>query len=292
MKTSLEHLPELKREELQEIVKIILDKSGKKTEMILLFGSHARGDWVEDRYTGDDGIVYEYRSDFDVLIVTSSINIAKKWSYWLKIEKMLQRSKMIRTWVSLLVIDIHTLNKELKKGRYFYHDIQKEGIVLHNSDKFELAEPRELTQKELKEEAEQHFEKWFKSAETFLKYSIQAIQNQDYKYSAFQLHQATERFFMTTLLVFTGYKPKLHDLEKLNRQVINQHRSFLAVFPQSTEQEKENFVLLKRAYIDSRYDMENYHITKEQLEWLAERVAKLKELTQKKCQEKIESFDT
>ncbi|MCG8336583.1 MAG: HEPN domain-containing protein, partial [Proteobacteria bacterium] len=138
----------------------------------------------------------------------------------------------------------------------------------------------------------QHFEKWFKSAETFLKYSIQAIQNQDYKYSAFQLHQATERFFMTTLLVFTGYKPKLHDLEKLNRQVINQHRSFLAVFPQSTEQEKENFVLLKRAYIDSRYDMENYHITKEQLEWLAERVAKLKELTQKKCQEKIESFDT
>lgn len=34
--------------------------------------------------------------------------------------------------------------------------------------------------------------------------------------------------------------------------------------------------------MDSRYDMENYHITKKQLEWLAERVVKLKELTQDK----------
>ena len=76
---------------------------------------------------------------------------------------------------------------------------------------------------------------------------------------------------MTILLVFTGYKPKLHDLKKLNKRVITQHRSFMTIFPQSTEQEKQNFLLLKRAYIDSRYEMENYHITKEQLEWLAER---------------------
>ncbi len=44
--------------------------------MIVLFGSHARGDWIEDRYTGDDGIVYEYKSDFDILAVNSSANTA------------------------------------------------------------------------------------------------------------------------------------------------------------------------------------------------------------------------
>ncbi len=290
MNISLEHLPELKREELQEIVKIILENSTKKTEMILLFGSHARGDWVEDRYTGDDGIVYEYRSDFDIMIVTSSIHSAQKWSYWLKIEKKLQRCKLIRTWVSLLVIDIQTLNKELKKGRYFYSDIRKEGIILYNSKKFELAEPKELTPEELKEEAARHFEKWFESANEFLEATYDEIKKQHFHKAAFELHQATERFFMTTLLVFTGYKPKLHDLEKLNRRVITQHRSFMTVFPQSTDLEKQNFILLKRAYIDSRYDMENFHITKEQLEWLANRVEKLKELTQINCQEKIESF--
>ncbi|MCG8333335.1 MAG: HEPN domain-containing protein, partial [Proteobacteria bacterium] len=92
------------------------------------------------------------------------------------------------------------------------------------------------------------------------------------------------------LLVFTGYKPKLHDLDKLNKLVINQHRSFVSIFPQSTEEEKQNFILLKRAYIDSRYDMDNFHISKEQLEWLAERVEKLKELTHKNCQDEIKSF--
>ncbi len=292
MKTSLEHLPEAKREELQDIVDIIRSNTSKKTDMIVLFGSHARGDWVEDRYTGDDGIVYEYKSDFDILVVTSSANIAKKWSYWLKVEKILQRNKLLRTWVNLLVIDIHTLNKELKKGRYFYRDIQKEGIMLFDSKRFELAEPKELTPEECKQEAELHFEKWYKSAIGFFGQFQSAFEKNELLIAAFELHQVTERLFMTILLVYTGYKPKIHDLEKLNRQVINQHRSFVTVFPRSTEEEKHKFNLLKRAYIDSRYDMDNFDITKEQLEWLAERVEKLKELTQKNCQEKIDGFVT
>jgi hypothetical protein len=37
--------------------------------MIILFGSYARGGWVEDVY-GEDGVIYEYRSDFDILVVT------------------------------------------------------------------------------------------------------------------------------------------------------------------------------------------------------------------------------
>ena len=290
MKTSLDHLPGIKQEELQDIVKIILEKTGKKTEMILLFGSHARGDWVEDRYTGEDGIVYEYKSDFDILVVTTSVESAQKWAYWSRVEKKLQRNELLRTWVSLLVIDIRTLNNELKKGRYFYKDIQKEGIMLYDSKRCELAEPMELTAEERKEEADLHFQKWFNSANSFLIDFNHAYERNDLLKAAFELHQATERFFMTTLLVFTGYKPKLHDLEKLNKLVIIQHRSFVSIFPQSTEEEKQNFILLKRAYIDSRYDMDNFDISKEQLEWLANRVNKLKELTQRNCREKIESF--
>ena len=33
--------------------------------MVVLFGSHARGDWVEDPETG-------YRSDYDLLVVVES----------------------------------------------------------------------------------------------------------------------------------------------------------------------------------------------------------------------------
>ena len=37
--------------------------------MIILFGSYARGEWVEDIYT-EGHITYEYISDFDILVLT------------------------------------------------------------------------------------------------------------------------------------------------------------------------------------------------------------------------------
>ena len=51
----------------------------------------------------------------------------------------------------------------------------------------------------------------------------------------------------------------------------------------------ESFILLKKAYVDARYK-DSYEITKEQLEYLAERVKTLQELTERVCKEKIESF--
>ena len=47
MKTSLDHLPEYKRAELERVVEII--RHAAEPEFIILFGSHARGDRVEDR---------------------------------------------------------------------------------------------------------------------------------------------------------------------------------------------------------------------------------------------------
>ena len=64
MKTSLSHLPESKQHELEVIQEII--RAHVKAQMIILFGSYATGKWVEDRYV-EDGITYEYQSDFDIL---------------------------------------------------------------------------------------------------------------------------------------------------------------------------------------------------------------------------------
>jgi predicted nucleotidyltransferase len=61
MKTSLDHLPETKRAILRDIVALFRESA--PIEMLILFGSHARGDWVEDRETG-------YKSDFDVRSVS------------------------------------------------------------------------------------------------------------------------------------------------------------------------------------------------------------------------------
>ena len=103
------------------------------------------------------------------------------------------------------------------------------------------------------------------------------------------LHQTTEAFYSALLLVFTNYKPKSHDLKKLSRMAANHDHAFFKVFPQGTDDQKNCFDLLNRAYVEARYDPD-YKITKKQLEYLAERVRKLQRLTNKVCKEKIESF--
>ena len=50
------------------------------------------------------------------------------------------------------------------------------------------------------------------------------------------------------------------------------------------------FELLKRAYIDARYKMDEYEITKEELEHLSDKVSLLKELTGAICKEKIKEI--
>ncbi|MGC0371885.1 MAG: hypothetical protein DGJ47_000586 [Rickettsiaceae bacterium] len=49
------------------------------------------------------------------------------------------------------------------------------------------------------------------------------------------------------------------------------------------------FDLLQAAYIEARYD-KNYKITTEHLEYLIERITKLKEVTKRICQDKINTY--
>ncbi len=61
MKTSLEHLPSRKQDELRLLPRWF--GRGAPLDMLILFGSHARGDWVEDPEGPDGG----YVSDYDML---------------------------------------------------------------------------------------------------------------------------------------------------------------------------------------------------------------------------------
>lgn len=284
MKKSLDHLPEQKRLELQRAVEIIREEID--LDMLILFGSYARGDWVED--LDPETLLYRYQSDFDLLVVTETPQQAHKIEQHTQLTQRLLKT-IHRTPVSLIAEDIQFINRRLRKGQYFYIDILKEGILLYDSSKFELAEPKEIPGTERKKLAEEDFKYWFSNALTFLKYTEDAIQNNDNNYAAFNLHQVTERLYGTILLVFTRYKPSTHDLEKLGQRVGSIEPRFLSVFPKATEEEKACFRLLRKAYVDARYKP-SYVITKEQLEWLAERVTQLKALTEKLCMEKIKSF--
>lgn len=286
MKRSLSHLPKHKREELKEVAGII--KENADVEMIILFGSYARGNWVEDLYK-EGHITYEYKSDYDILVIVVEHGAVIKFGLWRKIESIIRRSSTIRTRVTLIVHDIKEVNKALSRGQYFFTDIKKEGVLLYDSKRLKLAKAQKLSPEERKLTAHEDFAYWFDSAKGFYEYAMKNGPIRNCNIAAFLLHQATERFYMATLLVFTHYKPKEHDIEKLGKQVSSLDPRFLPIFPRSSQEDERLFELLKKAYIDARYNPK-YKVTKKELEYLGERVKKLLRVTREVCKERIESY--
>ncbi len=279
-------MPKEKRDELKKIIKALLEY--KEVEMIILFGSYATGNYVHsDRYV-ENGIIYEYKSDYDLLIIFSTNKQAGNLGYVYGITETLNKLKTL-TPVSPIYEGATFVNKQLADGNYFFNEIKSKGIVLYNSKRKKLARKRKLSIEEIQKQAQEYFDDWFESANGFLKTYFFNFREKDYKIAAFQLHQATERYYHTLTLVFTGYKHKTHNLEELGRIASSHDLEYKKIFPRHSEIERHHFTLLKKAYIDARYK-KGYTITGEELEYLSKRVAKLRDLTEKVCREKIDSF--
>jgi predicted nucleotidyltransferase/HEPN domain-containing protein len=285
MKTGLEILPEYKREELRRIVELI--RKEFDPEMIILFGSHARGTWVNDAGVDEGGWRYTYTSDFDIYVLMNSSRTSRQVERRQRIHDKFAVTS--RTPVQMISDSVKFFNENLREGRYFFIDIVKEGILLYDSGRSRLEEPKELTVEQRLKLAEEYFESYFTKAGKFYHYFQIAFQAEDLAIAAFLLHQATENLYSTALLVLTTYKPRGHDIENFGKLAASFAPIFNTVFPLDTDEHKRLFELLKKAYIDARYKM-NYKITREELEWLSGRVKKLQALTEEACRTWIEGL--
>lgn len=281
MKLDLSHLPSIKQEELASVCEIILAKA--PAEMIILFGSYARGEWVEDYQEN-----HEYVSDYDILVITADRKTAKRNKKWRDLEAQLRDHKEI-TKTNVIHHSIGFVNDRIEKQNYFFLDILNEGIVLHDSGNCKLSEPKDLSPAERQAKAQEEYNHWFSSANEFWIDFENAYKRESWNKAIFELHQAVERYYAAVLLVFTDYKPRTHDIEDMGQLASKQHSDFLHVFPQSTDEEKRLFELLKKSYIEARYS-KSFTVEKPELDYLSERVQLLKVLTEKNCKEKIEEL--
>lgn len=279
------------KERLSLIVAEILSVTNNKIAQIILFGSYARGTWVKDIYV-EGHTTYSYQSDLDLLLImkkgkSSRLQVLKIEE---RIEKQLKKKKLEdNPWVTLIIEPIGAVNKQLEKGQYFFSDIKKEGILLYDSGDYQLSQAKELDAGERKAIAQDDYNYWFKSGDEFV-WCYNSVKDKSYNKAAFFLHQATECFYNAILLVFSGYKPKLHDIRKLGCMVNNYHNELLKIFHVETPEQKKCFELLRKAYIEARYD-KNYSINKTQLDYLIERVEKLKAFTKNICLTEIKKLD-
>lgn len=191
--------------------------------------------------------------------------------------------------LSLIAHDVKFVNRQIRTGSYFFVDILNEGVLLYDARLFTLATPGAASPAERLQRAERNFTYWFESAEGFIVGCDLLAGRGLNNHAVFLLHQAAERLYTTVQLVFTGYKRKEHNLEKLHQEAAPLHPDLAAVLPRATPEDERRFDLLRRAYIDARYD-KSYRISAEDLAALGERVRAFAAVVERVCREKIVSL--
>ncbi|HQS96339.1 MAG: nucleotidyltransferase [Novosphingobium sp. 17-62-19] len=299
MNFSLDHLPEGKRRELAHVVETVRAgfaeaiasrtqpryRAGKLLK-IVLFGSYARGDWIEDP-------VGRYFSDYDLLVVVNHDDLTDIAEFWEATENKLladlSAGTVLRTPVSLIYHSLEDVNDKLRLGRYFFMDILKDGILLFEEPGFPFVEPLPLSREQALKETQDYFDDWFESASTFLKTSLLVAEMVRPKEAVFLLHQATERFYHCLFLVRTLYSPKTHNLNRLRDMAEELEPALKDVWPRTGRFEKRCYALLRDAYVKARYSPA-YRISADELAWIAERVKVLQDKVRSACEARIEDL--
>jgi predicted nucleotidyltransferase/HEPN domain-containing protein len=302
MRTDLDHLPANKQRELERVKQIIFEefadsvalatmswKKKGRIDKLILYGSHARGGWVDEPHTAKG-----YRSDFDLLIIVSDKRLTDKVDYWLKLEDRLNRElaihKTLHTPVNFIVHTIQEVNDGLAHGRYFFMDVAKDGIALYEFDDKELHKPKPKTPQQALAMAQEYFEEWYPSAVVYLNTSRDLMGQKRPKEAAFILHQSAERLYHCVLLVCTFYTPHVHNLGFLRTQAERIDMRLVDAWPRELKADRSRFEKLKEAYVKSRYS-KHYRITEEELRWLGERVEELGRAVHAICSERIAKLE-
>jgi len=125
VKTDIDHLPPAQQEELAQVTQILMDefavatsratqpwKKNGKVQKIALFGSYARGDWVDEPDNG-------YQSDYDLLVIVSHADLTDIAEYWYVAEDRILRDPAIGRPVNIIVHTLAEVNQGLTRGEYF-----------------------------------------------------------------------------------------------------------------------------------------------------------------------------
>lgn len=291
MKNSIDFLPERKQRDLRELAALIRDEV-KDVVMIILYGSYAANTYVERDERRDYGVRTIYMSDYDLLVVTKRRLGERESTVEARVRERFAAGKNDENLPRPQIINesISKLNDALTMGRYFYVEIVAKGIMLYDSGECQLATPGELDYAEIKKMAEEYYGDKFSDGLDFFKGANFYYQEENYHMTAFMLHQATESYLKTIPLVYILYGYKEHDLQFLIGKCKPYTLELAKVFPCDTDEEKHLFDLLRRAYLEARYNKKNFIVTKADIDALVPKIELLRDIVEKVCKERIAEY--
>ncbi len=300
MRSDLHHLPERQQRELERVRDTLLAgfeaakngggggtqewRRGGMVLKIILFGSYARGDWVDEPENG-------YLSDFDLLIVVNNAKMTNIADYWWNSEDQILRDPAIGRTVNIIVHDLQEVNDALKRGEYFWSDIVRDGVSLYSVPGHALATPQPMTSKDALATAEAHLKVKLQDANDWLRLSelalIEGPTDANWRRkAAFNLHQAVEAAYACFLLVHTFYFPRSHNIKFLRSLAEDVDTRLVGAWPREQRADRRRFELLKRAYVEARYS-DQYDASAEDVDWLTARACILRDLVANLCQARI-----
>ena len=293
LKDKLQHLPADKIAGLEFITEKIVETG--LAEMIVLYGSHARGDFKDGKIKEVGGMPTMFRSDYDLLVIVDKPDEKeqpdRRLSYFQPVfvgETSIKIKDIIKPYLSefpaqVIVEQISRVNQLIEDRQFFFLDIQREGIELYNSGKCSFVEPPEQVSPEVRRQyAEDYFQMWFEQAKGAFE-----SENKRLNWAAFMLEQVFELCYKCIGYVFTHYAPDEHDLFKLREVAEKFEPSLIKVFPIDRLGEKNDFDKLSRAYIGARY-IKGYEVNESEIERWKTEAEKLLVATEHSCKAKIE----
>ncbi|QYC09323.1 HEPN domain-containing protein [Brevundimonas nasdae] len=295
MKSDLDHLPARQQQELAHVRTTLLTefeaalrkgaggtsdwRKGGQVLKIILFGSYARTDWVDEPENG-------YLSDFDLLVIVSHPKLTDIADYWWVAENKIMSDPSVGRIVNIIVHDLAEVNQAIGRGEYFWTDIVRDGVMLYEMPGHPLAVAKPMTPKDAVEMAQQHFNVWFSKIEESLVGAEFYIGRGNRKDAAYNLHQAAERAYICFLLVHTFYFPRSHNIKFLRSLAEDVDKRLIEAWPREQKIDRRRFETLKRAYVEARYS-DQYDISVDDLEALAMCARRLRTLVGETCQAKL-----
>ena len=302
MKSGLDHLPEQKRPEIERILRMIFEefedalslanqewKTGGRILKVVLYGSHARGDW-----TYEPGSKVGKNSDWDLLIIVNDDRLTDYMTYWANLGHRLrvefEHTHRLISPVQFIAHSLPEVNDALSHGRYFFMDIARDGIVLYEADETPLATPKPKSSSEALKMAREYYDQWFPMALEFWDDYVSNVERHRLKKAAFELHQCVERLYQAALLVRTFYTPYIHDIVKLRAQAELVDPRLGEAWPRDKPGEVDAFEKLQEAYVKARY-IKDFEVAADKLEWVGARTAVLIQLVKRSCDERIADLE-
>ncbi|HEY4064386.1 MAG TPA: HEPN domain-containing protein [Puia sp.] len=282
MNTSLQHLPSIKREQVRDMIKIVLQAANP--EKIILFGIY-----------GTPGAGTEIFADhhfpaavvtYDLLVVTRRGDHRSDYA----LQDIIENRCRGRIPVTVLAHDIDFVNSRLTEGHYFFTTMVREATLLYDAGHIPLAKAGLPDLQQIRTIAEKDFERWRQQARAFFRSAAFNRQHKERRVAVFLLHQTAEHIYQAILLAFTGFKFNTHNLDKLRRYTNRFSIELTLLFPRDNEEEDRLFRLLLQGYVDARYK-DGYNISEEDLELLSTRIGQLLSIAERICRNRFLSLE-